>query len=388
MKRLLKGLLMASAIGMAGAAAPAMADEPVPEIGAKLVSYNDLLDRVAELEEKMAEKDAAAASTMMPAPAAGVCCDTGCACESCCDQGGAYFVYENVIVKPYFSQNAAFAIDLDGVATDRHDVEDFEWNLKYSPRLELGYLNCDGMGWRARYWHFDHGTELNAAAANVNGDIEVEIALEPDITIDVAANGTIETRHSLDVYTFDLEAVGRRESCEGGVTGSIGLRYARSEQNYKALDRIATGAVEDIVTSRHFIQGVGPTLSGEVRRQMRGNVSLFANLRGSLLYGESDWVASEDNNPVGSVDDVISIEGSQDLLSIAELQLGVDYRRMTDSGRAVFARVAFETQYWANAGTGLILPASDIDNNDVQAVDPREADLGLLGLTIATGIDW
>jgi hypothetical protein len=359
----------------------------------KLTSYQDLLNRVAQLEgevESMREN-----TSLPPAPPAdgqpamvygGMpgAVPGGCGYECCdpcqvCDQGGAYILFENVLVKPHFSQNTAFKI-IDG-ANQPFDEStqsvDFDWDVEYSPRLELGYINCNGMGWRARYWHFDHTTSLSTAG-NV-GDVVVDIVGDPDIEIDVDAAGSLATSHSLEVYTVDLEAMMRRESCEGDLTGSVGLRYAQVDQTYDAADFDAAGVIDDVIRSRHSFEGIGPTIAGEVRRRMgSGNLSGFVNARASLLYGESDWFAFE--NPP---EDLVTAE-NDDLIAIAETQIGVDYRRPSSGGREWFGRLALEAQYWHNAGTGAIQGAGDIPSD----TDPREADLGFLGLSVGVGVDW
>ena len=79
-----KSLLAAAVLGLSGLAAPAGAQD------AQLVSYEELLERVARLEE-----DAAAA----PAPE-GEAANGEAYGEANYDDGGWYAVYENVIVSP------------------------------------------------------------------------------------------------------------------------------------------------------------------------------------------------------------------------------------------------------------------------------------------------
>jgi outer membrane murein-binding lipoprotein Lpp len=382
---------VAAAIAVAALAGTAQAQ------AVKLTSYQDLMNRVAQLEGEVetmrsSVPPAPAADGMpgmmyggapgMPMAAGG--CGYQC-CDPCqvCDQGGAYVLFENVLVKPYFSQNTAFKI-IDSPAQpfdENTESVDFDWDLEYSPRIELGYIGSSGMGWRARYWHFDHDTSLNASGAL--GDVVVDIVGDPDIEIDVDAAGTLQTRHSLELYTVDLEALMRRESCEGAVTGSVGLRYARIEHAYDAADFDAAGALDDFIRSRNSFEGVGPTIAGEVRRRIgSGNLSGFINARGSLLFGDSDWSAFEVPTPLNGSDRVTS--DRDDLVAVAETQLGVDYRRPSSGGREWFGRVALEAQYWHNGGTGAIQGAGDIPTDS----DPREADLGFVGLSIGLGVDW
>ena len=72
----------------------------------------------------------------------GECCDT------CCE-GGWFARAEAVVVQPVFSRNVAFTLE-DPIAPLDESIVDIEhdWDLKASPRFELGYLNpCTSFGW-------------------------------------------------------------------------------------------------------------------------------------------------------------------------------------------------------------------------------------------------
>jgi Legionella pneumophila major outer membrane protein precursor len=388
--RSMKALATAAALGAVAVTGTAEAQD------VKVTSYEELLTRVAQLEGDL--QSMRANGGLPPAPAMegqppmmyggapGVpggcgyqCCDP----QQVCDDGGVYVLYENVIVQPYLSQNAAFKVT-DPVGSPFNtsvNVVDFDWDMEYSPRIEVGRVNPDGIGWRARYWNFDHSSTRSVAGdiGFVTADVSVGV---PNISTIVDLDGTMETEHSIDVYVVDFEALVHRATCDGAITGSAGLRYARSVQTYDAQSFDVAGGVDDTIRSRHSFQGIGPTFAGEVRRRVgSGNLSVFINGRASLLYGESDWFAVED-----FPDEHLSVDGDTDLVTIGEAQLGLEYRRGSCSGREFFARAALEAQYWHNAGTGSIQTASnDLTQN---AQDPREADLGFFGISIGTGVEW
>ncbi|MBT6495234.1 MAG: hypothetical protein HOL01_11855, partial [Planctomycetaceae bacterium] len=134
----IKSLLAAAVLGLSGLASGASAQD------ARLVSYEELLDRVAALEEEVATP------SVQDAPPV----------DENTDDGGYYFSLENVFVTPYFSQNTSAFVN--GPAGSR-TIREFDWDMNYSPRFEIGNINaCDGTGWRARYWHFDHSQTESA----------------------------------------------------------------------------------------------------------------------------------------------------------------------------------------------------------------------------------
>ena len=355
--------LLAAAV-MSVMAVPAIAQD------AQLVSYDELLERIARLEEEVANQDA-------PAPVAengyaDAWCNGCGVCDTCCvDEGGLYGVYENVIVTPYFSNNVAFAERIAGPAglannptRNRH----FNWDMNYSPRFEIGYLSGEGMGARVRYWQFEHSSDLRYAVPAGN----IATVASGGAILNVANPNTLAETQSLETRVLDLEAMKRWQDCQNTVTGSFGLRYARLDQQVTAQSLTAAGALFAQLASKHDFEGIGPTISIEALRRFNcSNLGVFVNVRGSLLYGESNRHAQ--NAPgAGAALFVQNIgRNDQDLVTVGEMQLGLDYKR--DS---FFARVALEAQYWVNGGAPAVTGA---------AGDDTEADLGFLGVTIGTG---
>jgi hypothetical protein len=362
------GLLLAVAIvGLSSLAKPAVAED------ASLVTYEELLDRVARLEEELEEP---------PGPAgekAGHACLNGkaCGCDTCGDTGGWYTRYENVIVTPYFSRNTAYSEfndnDIDGVVTNRG----FNWDLEYSPRLELGYLDCDGMGWRARYWHFEHSSGIRRQFDG--NDVTARPIDDPEIGINIS-DGTLDAVHGINLQVLDLEAMKQSKDCEGSLTGSFGLRYVRMDQQYTARDiDPASGDLNGFVNLRHNFEGIGPTVSVEALRRFNcSNWGAYVNLRTSILYGEADLVGHADRDPSDpEVDSVTASRNEQDLIPVGEMQIGLDYTRGD-----WFVRVGLESQYWINGGSASAQAPGDGEDS------PTEGDLGFLGLNIATGLSW
>jgi hypothetical protein len=357
----IKSLLAAAVLGLTGLAVPAGAQD------AQLVSYEELLDRVARLEQEVAE----APSVPMAPPAAA---------ETSTDDGGFYGVYENVFVTPYFSQNTSMVI---GGGTANVAVRQFNWDLEYSSRFEFGNVDaCSHTGWRVRYWHFDHSENDRSVQAGGN-----QIQISPDALsgfgIQTVNNGEIASAtHSLRMSVLDMEMLKRELSTDGGFTASVGLRYARIDQWNRGRILAANGALIVNNSLNHNFEGIGPTLFGEYLKRFECSYwGAFINARGSLLYGESNYRYDE-RNANGAINQTGRNINDQDLLANAEMQIGADYRRPTGSCHEFFLRIALEAQYWHNAGS------ASADTNGSANANAQDADLGFLGFTIATGLDW
>ena len=101
-----------------------------------------------------------------------------------------------------------------------------------------------------------------------------------------------------------------------------------------------------------------------------------------MLYGESNLRYGR-RTPNALARTVVDIS-DQDLLAVTEMQIGLDYRRPTCGCHEIFLRVALEAQYWANAGSASANRGDPAFGDD----SAQDTDLGFLGVTISTGIDW
>jgi hypothetical protein len=149
------------------------------------------------------------------------------------------------------------------------------------------------------------------------------------------------------------------------------------DQSYFAIF-LAGGSAGDYVDSRHNFEGIGPTMSAEKRSACWHGLSLFTNLRGSVLYGDSSAVATDED------DDFITRVNPGDMIAIGEMQIGVDWRKHSCYG-VLFAEAALEAQYWLNAGTAAPGHTED-DDQSYQDEGAQSPDMGFLGGTFSVGI--
>jgi len=332
----------------------------------KLASYNDLVRRVEALE-----------TVEQPVPQVihldedyGYDCGQGCASGGCarCRRGRWYAMYESVIVAPYQTNNTAIIAQNE----PRFQHVGFDWDLEHSPRVELGYLaTCGGLGWRARYWQFDHNSSFAIASDTAPLDDDEGFigygSVDSDIIIGAVDVDEGVFTSSIELDVIDLEAQVQRDN----VRYSAGLRYAQVEQDY-ASDNDET----DVFGNVRF-KGLGPTVALEISRSCPYSLlNWFANVRGSILGGEQDFIAFDED------DDNYTMENDNAIVAVGEVQVGLEYRWCN-----LFVRSAVEAQYWANVGGANPTAVFGTNADIFDTQDPRDDALGFVGLSVGAGFN-
>jgi hypothetical protein len=185
------------------------------------------------------------------------CCDScgdGC-CDPCCRPGGVIGSVELTFLKPHNS--------LGNRGAEETDVE---FGYELAPRVTVGYQGSDGLGWRVRYWEFNH-----TATAPI-----------------VGTNRTDSQNY--DTYVLDLEFVDSMSlGCYWDASVFAGFRYLEFDE--ERVSRVtATGVINAF--SSFDTAGYGLTVGGELRRCIGNNLAGFVNVRSSVIMGdESEYVA-------------------------------------------------------------------------------------------------
>lgn len=342
-----------------------------------VTTYQDLLNRLDSLESRVAQTERRAA----PKRSNG----------TKCSEGGYFAGYELAVLAPVYGNSTAFYTHDTVVNTpESAELTEFGWDLEASHRFELGYLSpSTNIGWRARYWFFDGGASESSAA---DVDVKIGIADDPDIALDTISSADpdfLQANASTGVDVLDFEAVSKRFIYQNQVTFSGGLRYANIQHNYAAYDVDPTVAAPNniqtaLLTDFNF-QGVGPTVSLASRRRIGGSCwSWNVEGRTSLLFGQGDarWDRIGDSgsgtplDPVGN-SDVIIQENDLRVLPVAEMRLGLDYRR--DLGSTLLELgTGVEGQVWINGGTPIFGGQDGATDSD-SIKSPWTEDLGFIG---------
>lgn len=356
----------------------------------------------------------------------GVWCnaDPGCG-------GGWSFVagVEALFLRPQFTSNPAFTNNQTtsttagaagiptGITTNVQVVTDhFSYDWSVSPRIWVGAEN-DGMGVRASWFHFDQAADRANTITSASGP---GIGVFPATTVTVTAtsalggitgqtNGLTATGAPipandvlsatsglfLDVWDAEFTMSGRVGGFD--LVGSGGVRYAYIEQTYNVFhpgvtttgaffglgfDPGATTFVSDTLASRQTFTGAGPTFGMEViRRMSEGRFGLFANGRGSVLFGrghqESDLASVRTTSFTGVAPFTTSTRtrtdsGNWDVLPVLELEVGAQINLGAGDNATLFVRPAFVGQAWFDGGSAT----------------SRTGDFGLVGFSLTAGIGF
>lgn len=174
---------------------------------------------------------------------------------------------------------------------------------------------------------------------------------------------TLQVYHQLEMHTLDFEVTQDFELGAAALRIGGGLRYLRLNQLFSADAFNGPGAPESFYYRQSF-EGIGPTISAEILRPIGWNLSLYAQVRGSVTFGDR-------NERVyyigGTGDELYSRPGADDTISVGELGIGLQ----ADLG-SLFIRGGYEGQIWWNAGS------------------PNEGigDMGLHGVVISAGLSF
>jgi len=292
-----------------------------------------------------------------------------------------YAAYESVIVQAVQSNSSAFIVETD----DGYSQVMFPWKLEHSPRVEFGVMPAAGkLGYRLRYWQFDHTTAFRADAAN--GLIPVGnwatvgyLAEDGDIVGGVGFIDEGNFSSSIRTDVIDMEV---SRTLSSPIDIFAGLRYARINQSYSALVNESTVNPESVFANTEF-RGIGPTAAiGFTHRLPLNRLSVFADARGSLLFGNQEFQTTDTVNNLSQSLNGVSVEGWSDIANAmatnAEIQFGIQYVPTN----WLSMRVAMEAQHFGGIGGSNPVAVFTGADNGLTTDSPLDDDLSFFGLSI------
>jgi hypothetical protein len=371
-----------------------------------------------------------------------------CSCE--CERSHFVAGAGLYLLKPFFNSNPAFTFShshttthaTTGVSTADSETttqtQQFHSDLAAAPRIWIGWVGDDGLGFRASWWQFQQGSRVftgNAPPDSGTSTIDPAIKLLDHSTNSVLTVGAGSTRGTdpltgaifsgQDAFAFESNIrlcvwdfdVTQQVTCgPWALLLGGGVRYLHLSENYNAFRQSNGTAVvvapffttvfpqsTDALLSGHDFDGAGPTAVLEVRRPLgnRGLV-LYGNVRGSALFGSSRQQITEVSQSSGvftntarvalsqmngSATVMVPVSGSVTfnnsvgnsaannqhfaLLPVAECELGLEWAGSV-SGLGTFARVGLVGQTYFGGGNA----------------SSQGGDLGFLGLSLMTGVDF
>ncbi len=266
---------------------------------AEEVSYASMND--ANFASRVEALEAELASLRSNLGSGGDCgaskCNDGCGCYD----SGVIVGGELLLLTPH---TGSLQILGNGAITSQYGVQ-------AAPRIWLGYRNDEGLGVRARYFTLDGDTGPSNLGLFQNLHME-------------AVDAEVTQVEYLGKWVFDL---------------SMGARWAQDRNAlYAVVPPLTLAGLQDF-------QGAGGTIALGAWRPLGGrNLSLFLNTRASLLYGQNTYAVGAAVQGLPPL--VGAIKSEDEVVSIYEIQLGLEYARQLGNGNRVFARLAFEGQAW------------------------------------------
>jgi hypothetical protein len=343
------------------------------------------------------------------------------------------------LLQPHFESNPAFwttqttsspFVSPFRTAATVTERTDFKPHLEIAPQVWLGYVLDNGLGVRARWWHFEenaHAFSLTPVETDANTFLTVVTNAPLGVGFTSTANRSLpdaisyDARLHLDVWDFEAT-----QDVQAGCWSLLfagGVRHAHMSQNYDAL-RSRSGTIDtgfggsttftvdsDTLSSGHSFDGTGPVLALEARRPLGDTgLALFGSARGAILFGSGKQQATLQSVRIGrnsfpgpipffmihgasavppvSNFNTVTVNESfaswDDVLPVGELELGVEYARNIGPAR-LFAQLAFVGQVWWGADDSARSATSTFFSPGSGSAD---SNLGLIGLSLRTGVDY
>lgn len=241
-----------------------------------------------------------------------------------CGQQGTYAGVDLLFLSPKVSGQSVREIFYGG--DNIPPGADFEGSLdaplEFAQRTTIGYQGVGGAGTRFRWFSFDN--ELDYDGSWENGGPEIEIQGTADLDI--------------DSYDFEVTQVGSFRMWN--LTGAAGARYAQLSLIENEINFEDVPAFISFGRSGVEFEGAGPTVFIEgCRPVLVDGMSLFANCRTSILFGDSTEVFSVfDRDFVTIVDN--------DFLQVWEIQMGGRYLCPVTDNVDMVSGIFWEAQRW------------------------------------------
>jgi len=254
---------------------------------------------------------------------------------------GPYVGFAFVFATPWFTDASNYGIY--DAPQNLSTADSFEYDYEITPRMWLGYVGSGGRGVRARYWQFEHSGRPRALTQTDPNIIYGADWIHPWGMITALTTGvgqTMSITNSIEAQALDLEATqtmnfGWTEIMFGG-----GLRYAYLETKF---DAVIPGV--DFLTARHDFEGIGPTISMDVRLPICycEGLAMYGGGRYSIMFGQS-WAYGENgSDPFDYTLD--------EVMSIGEIEIGLEWTRTVSWLGLFVARAGYEGQVWYEAGS-------------------------------------
>lgn len=274
------------------------------------------------------------------------------------------------------------AVDIETHASPPiDDPSTNELNTEYGvgPRVWVGIELGDCWGLRGRFWSFRD---------NANGEFG-----SPGVLNGVGTGNFAVGSYDLSAYTIDVEATKSWDCGPWYFEASLGARYAQMRQDGLLAFFEPVDDTTAFGSASRRINGTGVTGSLEAHRCLgESGWNLFANGRGSVLWGSTDGLATMAADAYFGGDSFASDSDSirkSATMYIVEAQAGIEWTHPVKCiCGTVFVRGACEYQRWTARNPGSAVATGETVGDTVTTVVTStvpSTTIGLLGLNIAAG---
>lgn len=325
-----------------------------------------------------------------PAPAPGVTVIPGEHVNGCAEPegrngtfyGAASFLY----VRPHWESNPAASVRTTQGAVARTINHEYTYDFDATPKLILGWVNCDGFGARITWWHFDHNADsirlINQAGIGAPAPV-TQITTQGSLNslsnaLNVGEQSAFLLENSLELTTWDFDLTQAIDlGCVDLVVGG-GIRYAHLNQSINERQFLIsqTNVQNQHYNASHSFNVFGPTLLIDSRAPIGCNgLAFYTSLRAGALFGRAavdtnlrsqNAGAPGTNPPFNS-----STHRENDaVLPFLEGELGMEWAGQME-GMQPFVRLGIFGSTWF-AGTA----------------QGGSSTLGFLGLNVLAGVNY
>ncbi len=273
-------------------------------------------------------------------------CDTCCDsyCDPCCDGNVGWGLFSEAELL-FFRYHRA-----DGVRVGLNAGESGDFDFDPAFRVSLGTIAPNGIGFRTRYFQYDHSEDIGDGVIGV------------------------------DTYTIDFELFEAFELNENwALEISGGVRYAHFNETI-----VDSNEVLGTDLRINSFNGAGLVTGLEARRAV-GFGLLYARTRLAVVQDDKHVVNTIGPIPVTDNRLVDTTAG------MIELAVGGEVNYELANGSVLFARTGVEWQNWWNFSSAYaanVNPAGGILADLADSIYGAPADVGFAGLTFSLGISY
>ncbi len=320
----------------------------------------------------------------------------GPSCEEPRSRGGWSAGLGLMILQPSFESNPAFSLVTPNIVLGPGigvnvpiRQYDFSYGMDVAPSVFIGYTWDSGIGVRSNYMQYQNNS-IAAAQGTAGPTLVAPGSFLAGSLISLLTGfgptERAEARSDIQFLIFDFEATYALQTGRWSLLGSAGIRYLNLSQSYR-FDVTSTdpGFGIDVFTfyANNNFNGLGPTLSAEGKYRVNDFLQLYANSRGSILFGGG---SSTGGFTIAGGPLSLNLESTShrsDILPIAELELGTEFTQTLGQFN-FFARVGFLGQAWFGADNATQGLSTILGSNN----GPQSSNLGFYGLSIRTGVSY